>query len=73
VNPNFDAGLSDGSGQLDAQQILVTGGSNGGSALDGLAASAMRFLGGSGTGAPLGGAPPSGTSGGSGSRPKKES
>jgi SPFH domain/Band 7 family protein len=38
--------------------ILVTGGSNGGSALDGLAASAMRFLGGSGTGPSAGGVPP---------------
>jgi hypothetical protein len=69
---NVIGSLAEGNAKF-VPDILVTGGSNGSSALDGLAASAMRFLSGSATGAPLGGAPPSGTLGGSGSRPKKES
>jgi hypothetical protein len=56
------------------QAIRVTGGSHGSSALDGLAASAMRFLSGSGTGPGAGGAPPSpGSLGGPGLRAKKDS
>ena len=58
---NVIGSLSEGHAKF-VPDILVTGGGNGGSAIDGLAAAAMRFLGGPGTGksatAPLGSAEP---------------
>ena len=46
---NVIGSLSDGHTKF-VPDILVTGGGNGGSAIDGLAAAAMRFLGGAGSG-----------------------
>ena len=58
---NVIGSLSDGHTKF-VPDILVTGGGNGGSAIDGLAAAAMRFLGGPGSGkstaAPVGTAEP---------------
>ena len=48
---NVIGSLSEGHAKF-VPDILVTGGGNGGSAIDGLAAAAMRFLGGSGKPAP---------------------
>jgi uncharacterized membrane protein YqiK len=64
---NVITALADGSSKF-VPDILVTSGSNGGGALDGLAATAMRYLGGNGgkgvaegkSTEPKGGAPPSG-------------
>jgi uncharacterized membrane protein YqiK len=62
---NVITALADGSSKF-VPDILVTSGSNGGGALDGLAATAMRYLGGNGgkaiaegnTSGPTGGTPP---------------
>lgn len=49
--------LSEGHAKF-VPDILVTGGSNGGNAIEGLAAAAMRFLGGPGRTAPSPATPP---------------
>ena len=54
---NVIGSLSEGHAKF-VPDILVTGGGNGGSALDGLAASAMRFLGGPGKVTPASGVAP---------------
>jgi len=53
---NVIGSLSEGHAKF-VPDILVTGGGNGGSSIDGLAAAAMRFLGGSGKTAPAPGPP----------------
>ncbi len=56
---NVIGSLSEGHAKF-VPDILVTGGGNGGSAIDGLAAAAMRFLGGPGRAAAAPGAMPAG-------------
>jgi len=71
---NVIGSLAEGQAKF-VPDILVTGGGNGGSALDGLAAAAMRFLGGPGNAPPAPGALPKqgAPAGAEGRRPKTDS
>ena len=71
---NVIGSLAEGQAKF-VPDILVTGGGNGGGALDGLAAAAMRFLGGPGKASPAPGAPPTQgpSTGGEGRRTKTDS